>query len=278
MPEPETAAQIMDALDHLRALINADPPPSAAEKQKLQQQFHILSDALDSLALGLIGEAADHVATASQGLSQVSGSGMAQSSAQAALVSMAGQKKATTGATAATPLVQGAASPAGGAPAGKMNEAGFALLRQWEGCVLHAYDDADPAHPPVKPGAPVRGKLTIGYGRTGNDVTPGLTCTQEQANVWLQADIGKFVAAIAPLIKIPLNDNQFSAFVCFAYNVGVTAFKNGSPLACANAGDLAGVPGRLSLYNRTKIDGVFVASTGLTRRRAAEIALWLTPP
>ena len=33
------------------------------------------------------------------------------------------------------------------------------LLKRWEGCVLHAYDDADPARPPrfIEPGDAVRG-------------------------------------------------------------------------------------------------------------------------
>ncbi len=279
MSDTPTAEQIMDALDQIRRLYYATPAPSDADRAVLQANYDRLCDALDDVALGELASAADAISSATDGLKQVSNTGLAQSFTRAALLSLGAQTKASQ---AAPPALAAAPAPAAAPPAvpapPTMNAAGFALLRQWEGCVLHTYDDADPAHPPVQPGAPVRGTLTIGYGRTGPGVNPGGTCTQQQAEEWLRADIAGFVSAIAPLIKVPLNDNQFSAFVCFAYNVGVGAFRASSALACANSGDIAGVPARLSLYNRTRVNGVLVPSTGLTRRRAAEIALWNKAP
>jgi GH24 family phage-related lysozyme (muramidase) len=273
MAASPTAVQIMDALDHIRAVYNAAPPPSAADKAALEQQYNLLSDALDDAVLADYTAAADAVAKAAASLGSIPNTGLAQASAQAALASIAAQKSA-----AASPVP--AAAPAAAPPVagqGQMNAAGFALLRLWEGCVLNAYDDADPAHPPVQPGAPVRGTLTIAYGHTGKSVVRGLTCTQQQAEAWLQSDIAAVATTIAPMIKVQVSDNQFSAFVCFAFNVGNGCFANGSPLAYANAGNLAGVPARLALYNKVRQNGVLVPSTGLTRRRAAEIALWLTP-
>lgn len=60
----------------------------------------------------------------------------------------------------------------------EINAAGVALLKQWERCVLYAYDDATEQR--VNPGSQVHGTLTIGYGHTGNDVVPGLTWSQRK--------------------------------------------------------------------------------------------------
>jgi lysozyme len=157
----------------------------------------------------------------------------------------------------------------------KMDDAGFALLKKWEGCKLQAYDDANGQ--PVSSGNPIHGKLTIGYGHTGSDVFPGLTWTQEQADQTLRDDVVAVVAEISPLITAELNDNQFSAFVCFAFNIGIHAFAGSSALHLANHNDLAGVPSRMALWNKTKVNGRLVTSLGLQNRRSAEIALWNTP-
>ncbi|HVO02552.1 MAG TPA: lysozyme [Candidatus Cybelea sp.] len=155
-----------------------------------------------------------------------------------------------------------------------MNEAGFALLRKWEGCILHAYDDANDH--PVSPGDVVHGTLTIGYGHTGSDVHPGLTWTQQEAEEGLKHDIDAVVNQITPLIKAKLNDNQFSAFVCFAFNIGLHAFATSSALQLANQGKLQDVPDHIALYDKTTINGHLVVSEGLKNRRQAEINLWKT--
>lgn len=156
----------------------------------------------------------------------------------------------------------------------QMNDAGFALLRQWEGCILNAYDDANER--PVNPGDPIHGTLTIGYGHTGSDVFPGLAWTQAQADEALRHDIAAVAGQIAPMITTALSDNQFSAFVCFAFNIGLGAFAGSSALHLANQGDFSGVPARIALFNKTTINGRLVESAGLKNRRAAEVALWNT--
>jgi lysozyme len=151
----------------------------------------------------------------------------------------------------------------------KMNDAGFALLKKWEGCILYAYDDANDQ--PVSSGTPIHGTLTIGYGHTGSDVFPGLSWTQEQADQTLRNDIAAVVAEISPLITAELNDSQFSAFVCFAFNIGIHAFAGSSALYLANHNDLAEVPS-----HKTTVNGRLVISPGLQNRRSAEIVLWNT--
>jgi len=150
----------------------------------------------------------------------------------------------------------------------QMDSAGYDLLRKHEGCILYAYDDANDQR--INPGMHVSGKLTIGYGHTGKDVSPGLTWTQRQADEALTRDVAAVVAAM-------LTDNQFSAFVCLAFNIGAHAFAGSSALHLANQGNLAEVPDHIALWNKTTIDGKLVVSPGLKNRREAEIVLWKTP-
>ena len=155
------------------------------------------------------------------------------------------------------------------------NQAGLKLLETWEGCILYAYDDANDQ--PVKPGQQVFGTLTIGYGHTGSNVFPGLVWSQDQANEALANDVSATSSQVQPLISVNLTDNQFSAFVCLAFNIGVHAFAGSSALAFANRGDFIGVPAHIMLWNKTTINGHTVPSAGLTNRRKAECDLWSTP-
>ncbi len=96
----------------------------------------------------------------------------------------------------------------------EINQKGIDLIKSFEGLALKAYvDPATGAEP-----------ITIGYGTTiypnGKKVKLGDTCTIQQAYDYLVHDINGFANMIRPIIKKNLNDNQFSALVSFAYNVG----------------------------------------------------------
>lgn len=81
-------------------------------------------------------------------------------------------------------------------------------IKAWEGCRLTAY--RCPA-----------GVLTIGYGHTGKDVTPGKKITQAEADALFDTDITKFAATVAPTFAgVRLNGNQFDALVSLSYNIG----------------------------------------------------------
>ena len=147
----------------------------------------------------------------------------------------------------------------------QINQAGLKLLKSFEGWRGRAYKD-------------VTGVWTIGYGHTSRAgppaVVPGLTLSREEGEAILLRDLRMFADAIRPHIKVPLNDNQFSALLSFAYNVGPTNFKRSSVLRYVNQKRFAEVPGRLALW--TKAGGTVLR--GLSRRRAAEGALFLRPP
>ncbi len=140
-----------------------------------------------------------------------------------------------------------------------INEAGLDLLCSFEGLRLEPYHD-------------IVGKLTIGYGHL---IRPGEkfdTITKEQAVNLMQGDLSPTENCVERFVHVTLTDHQFSALVCFAYNVGVGAFYKSSLLADLNAGHHDRVPALLLAWDHA--GGKVVE--GLERRRAAEGALWST--
>ena len=132
------------------------------------------------------------------------------------------------------------------------NAAGLQLIESFEGLRLNSYQDSV-------------GVWTIGYGHT-QGVKPGQTITQQQAQAFLQQDLGVAEAAVNKL-GLTLTDNQFAALVSFTFNLG------GGNLNKLLSQGLAAAPDRILLFDHA---GGRVLP-GLTRRRQAERALFLTP-
>lgn len=150
-----------------------------------------------------------------------------------------------------------------------INKAATDLIKEFEGLELTAY---------VAP----EGKWTIGYGTTadaGVGIVPraGMKITEAQANEYLRLALEKFAAKIRPLIKAPINENEFGAFMSLAYNIGPTAFAGSSALRHFNAGDKAKAAASILLWNKATVNGKKQVLAGLVRRRAAERDLFLTP-
>lgn len=143
----------------------------------------------------------------------------------------------------------------------KINSAGIALIKQFEGLRLEAYPD------PGTGGDP----WTCGYGHTGKDVYPGLKINEAMADAWLQQDVDFFSGVIDRFLRdITLTDNQFSALVCFSYNVkgwaGSTLFND------IRAHDFSGALEQWP--NWCHVAGKVLP--GLVKRREAEAALFRT--
>lgn len=141
-----------------------------------------------------------------------------------------------------------------------INQAGLDLIKEFEGCELTAYRD-------------IAGVWTIGYGHTGPSVVEGLKWTQDRADNQLLADVMVRAHEVAKACKVDPNENQLAAMVSLAYNIGVGAFRRSSVLRLHNEGKFAEAASAFSMWN--KAGGQVRA--GLTRRRAAETALYLTP-
>lgn len=141
----------------------------------------------------------------------------------------------------------------------RINEEGLKLLKRFEGCKLKAY--RCPAGIP-----------TIGYGHTGKDVSDGMTITKKQAEDLLVKDLERFEAGVMDLLKVKVSENQFSALVTFAYNIGLNALSGSTLLKKLNAGDVIGAADQFIRWNRAGGKEL----EGLTNRRNAERDLFLT--
>ncbi len=136
----------------------------------------------------------------------------------------------------------------------EINDKGFKLIKDFEGCSLESY--LCPA-----------GVWTIGYGHTGPEVVKGMKYTQQQADMQLQKDLYKFYH-LDDYLSEKVNENQYSALVCLAFNIGLAALKMSRVLRAVNNG----VNPDTEWMQWNHIHGV--VSNGLTRRRKAELELY----
>jgi len=113
---------------------------------------------------------------------------------------------------------------------------------------------------------------TIGYGNTsyetGIKVKQGDKISKERAELLFNNTFENFALQVKQLVfKSTLNDNQFSALVSFAYNVGIGALKSSTLLKKVKAN-----PNDKTIANEfvkwNKGGGKVLA--GLTSRRAKE--------
>ncbi|CAB5162133.1 COG3772 Phage-related lysozyme (muraminidase) [uncultured Caudovirales phage] len=134
------------------------------------------------------------------------------------------------------------------------------LIRQFEGCKLKAY--LCPAGVP-----------TLGWGATGPDIHLGMNWTQDQADARLLADLQCFGDQVAALVKAASTTaHQFAALTSFHYNTG--ELGHSTLLRMHLAGDYAGAKAEFQKWNKARVNGELVPLGGLTKRRAAEAALY----
>lgn len=143
------------------------------------------------------------------------------------------------------------------------SDKGIALIKQFEGCKLTAYQDSV-------------GVWTIGYGWTqpvdGKPIRAGMTIKQETAERLLKTGLVSYESDVSRLVKVGLNQGQFDALVSFTYNLGSRSLSTSTLLRKLNAGDYAGAADEFLRWN--KAGGKVL--NGLTRRREAERALFLS--
>lgn len=143
------------------------------------------------------------------------------------------------------------------------SEKGIALIKQFEGCKLTAYQDSV-------------GVWTIGYGWTqpvdGKPIRAGMTIKQETAERLLKTGLVSYESDVSRLVKVGLTQGQFDALVSFTYNLGARSLSTSTLLRKLNAGDYAGAADEFLRWN--KAGGKVL--NGLTRRREAELALFLS--
>lgn len=145
----------------------------------------------------------------------------------------------------------------------------IALIKEFEGCHLSAYPD------PLSGGDP----WTIGYGTTryqhGGKVQRGDKINVIEADLLLRQEIARIAAKLAGTVPHwkAMDDNQRSALVSFAYNLG-SGFYDAQGFEtisrCLRERDWAAVPAAMELYRNPGTN----VEAGLLRRRRAEGKLW----
>ncbi|MBJ9516055.1 lysozyme [Citrobacter freundii] len=142
------------------------------------------------------------------------------------------------------------------------SDKGIALIKQFEGCKLTAYQDSV-------------GVWTIGYGWTqpvdGKSIRAGMTIKQETAERLLKTGLVSYESDVSRLVKVGMTQGQFDALVSFTYNLGARSLSTSTLLRKLNAGDYAGAADEFLRWN--KAGGKVL--NGLTRRREAERDLFL---
>jgi lysozyme len=116
------------------------------------------------------------------------------------------------------------------------------------------------------------GVLTIGFGHTGSDVFAGQIITELQAEQLLIRDLGRFERYVDKTILRVMKWHEFDALISFTFNVG---YRIKDELRFAiNTGNTAVVVSKLRLYNKAKVNGVYIVLPGLARRRNSEAYLY----
>jgi lysozyme len=141
------------------------------------------------------------------------------------------------------------------------------LVKSFERCRLNAYMPTP------------RDRPTIGWGSTGPDIRMGMAWTQAQADARFERDLLAFAAGVNHLLAgARTSQGQYDALVSFAYNAGLDddadtqaeGLGDSTLLRKHLAGDFTGAAAEFAKWNHQK--GVVL--NGLTRRRAAEAALY----
>lgn len=177
----------------------------------------------------------------------------------------------------------------------RTGKGGIDLIKRFEGLALEAYQD-------------IAGIWTIGYGHTSDGLSRHMnneafafgwlndfievernnrlevervTITEENAEKLLARNLWSRERALNDWMDdkgVTLNRNEFDALISFIYNVGFSAFRGSTAARWLIAGKpREKVAEALTWWNKARVNGKLREVKGLTRRRAEERALFLTP-
>lgn len=121
------------------------------------------------------------------------------------------------------------------------------------------------------------GRWTIGYGHTLT-ARGGASVSEQDAEALLLYDLITVAHAVNEHTYAPLNQNQFDALTCFAFNIGIENFMRSGVLRRINEGSLLQAACAMEMWRKADFEGERIVIDALVRRRAAEKTLFLTPP
>lgn len=122
------------------------------------------------------------------------------------------------------------------------------------------------------------GVWTIGHSHT-QSARKNLRISRADADMVLREyDLPPIEQAICDRLLAPLNQNEFDALVSFAFNLGEDVFAGSNVLAYINSGERLAAAAAMSAWRKARVNGQIILIDALVRRRAAELALFLTHP
>lgn len=130
-----------------------------------------------------------------------------------------------------------------------------AIVKSFEGCRLTAYRD-------------VRGIWTLGWGHTAN-VHPGQTCTQAQADAWLDEDLQEASYELLQVSPGPFAPGAQDALTSFVFNLGIGNYRSSTLRTYVDNQEWSAVKTEMLKWDHS--GGEVIA--GLERRRQAEADL-----
>lgn len=159
-----------------------------------------------------------------------------------------------------------------------ISEQALAFLIGWEALRLQPYQDE-------------AGLWTIGIGHllTPRELASGVLLigdkrvfwrkgiTREQALALKQQDLGPVMACVeARLRNLSLAQHELDALVIYCFNIGNRAFSRDSSVPrWLETGNKARAVDAWKDWNKVTVNGVKKKSTGLTKRRNAELQMFL---
>lgn len=121
------------------------------------------------------------------------------------------------------------------------------------------------------------GQPTNGWGET-DGVQLGDVWTQEYADERLRLSLVKWTTTVKRYIgEAPTTDNQLSAMLILAYNIGLEGFRTSTVLKCHKRGDYLGAARAFHLWNKSRRGGVLAVDPVLVGRRQREATVYMTP-
>lgn len=148
-------------------------------------------------------------------------------------------------------------------PRHQVSRAAVDLIRRFEGYRQKAAQLPD-------------GRWTVGYGHTLT-ARAGASVSEKDAEALLLYDLISVAHSVNEHTYTPLNQNQFDALVCFAFNIGLDNFLRSGVLRRINEGSLLQAACAMEMWRKADFEGERIVIDALVRRRSAEKTLFLTP-
>ncbi|CAN5465001.1 lysozyme-family localization factor SpmX [soil metagenome] len=148
-------------------------------------------------------------------------------------------------------------------PRYQVSRAAVELIKRFEGYRMKAAQLPD-------------GRWTLGYGHTLT-ARAGASVSEQDAEALLLYDLITVAHAVNENVYTPLNQNQFDALACFAFNIGTENFVRSGVLRRLNEGALLQAACAMEMWRKADFEGERIVIDALVRRRSAEKTLFLTP-